>query len=83
MEKVTELQNIGSALAVKLRRIGIENAEQLRELGSEKAFSQLKHLNPELELSVLYSLEGAIMNIKWRFLGIDRKEELKNYFKTL
>ncbi len=34
-------------------------------------------------LNMLYDLEGAIQGIRWYGLAVDRKQELKEFFRVL
>ncbi|MDE5565418.1 MAG: TfoX/Sxy family protein, partial [Anaeroplasmataceae bacterium] len=60
MIELTTLRNIGKELERKLKIIGINSAEELKQFGSKETFLRLKMRFPEVCLVHLYSLEGAI-----------------------
>lgn len=82
MKELTALPNIGKTLAEKLKTVGIENEQQLQQLGSENAIIRIATLDKDdVCLNKLYALEGAIQGIRWHGLGKSRKQELKEFFK--
>jgi DNA transformation protein len=82
MTQLTDMPNIGKTLAEKLNSIGIYNKEDLKIMGSERAFERIKNLeNNGTCLNMLFALEGAIKGIRWHNLEKDRKDELKTYFR--
>lgn len=65
---LSELRNIGKAVAGRLQEIGVTNEVALKKLGAAKAYKRLSMKNPNEHLPVcyyLYSLEGAIQNRHW------------------
>ncbi len=84
MKTIEELPNIGKTLAEKLKNIGVTNALELVELGSENAIIKIATLeNNGACLNMLYALEGAVQGIRWHGLAVDRKQELKEFFRVL
>ncbi|MDX5584502.1 MAG: TfoX/Sxy family DNA transformation protein [Aureibaculum sp.] len=84
MKTIEELPNIGKALAEKLKNIGVTNELELVELGSENVIIKIATLeNNGACLNMLYALEGAIQGIRWHGLAVDRKQELKEFFRVL
>jgi DNA transformation protein len=83
MKKMTDLPNIGKTLADILNNIGIENEQQLKELGSENAIIKIATIDRSACLNMLYALEGAIQGIRWHSLDNDRKQELKEFYRLL
>lgn len=77
MEKLTELPNIGTTLANKLKQAGIHTPAELKKAGSPNAFSRIYTIDPDACYNMIYALEGAIQNIRWHKLSKDRKKELK------
>jgi len=78
---VEELTNIGVTVANKLRHIGIQTQQDLKKMGSAKAYIQLSLIEPNKTLPVcyyLYSLEGAIKNKDWRTLTENTKKKLRS-----
>ena len=84
MKELTDLPNIGKTLADKLKTIGIENEQNLKTMGSEKAIIQIATIeNSGVCINMLYALEGAIQGIRWHGLNKIRKQELKEFYKMM
>ncbi len=83
MNAFNDVPNLGKILIRKLQEAEIKNIEQLRMIGSEKAFFRLKTVDPDACINMLYALDGAIQGIRWHQLSKKRKEELKFYFQQL
>lgn len=78
---LTELPNIGKTLAEKLKSIGIDNANDLKKMGSENAIIKIAIIeNSAACINILYALEGAIQGIRWHKLSTERKQELKEFY---
>lgn len=68
MKPLNELPNIGSALANKLNKVGINNAVKLLERGSETTLIKIATLeNSGACINMLYALE------RWRSGELDGK----------
>lgn len=81
---LTDLPNIGTVLASKLKDAGIHSVEELCSMGSENAFIRFATLFPsDICIQILYALEGAICGIRWHNLESSRKTELKSFYKTI
>ena len=79
MAELSSLKNIGKEIERKLKTIGINTAEELKEIGSKNAWSRLKLKYPEICLVHLYTLEGAISDIEYNQLLEETKRELKAF----
>lgn len=77
--ELTSLKNIGKELERKLKIVGINSAEELKQIGSKEAFLHLKLRFPEVCLVHLYTLEGAIENIDFNKLSENTKSDLKAF----
>lgn len=82
-QQLTHLPNIGKVVAEKLVQVGIESPEQLKSIGSKNAFIRLRTVDSGACLSMLCGLEGAIQGVRWHSLEKSKKEELKEFIKTL
>ena len=80
---LTNLPNIGSVLAEKLKAVGISTANDLISTGSENAIIKIKTIDSEACLNMLYALEGAIQGIRWHNLDVRKKQKLKEFFNLL
>lgn len=84
MNQLTDLPNIGITLSKKLNQIGVYTADELIELGSEKAIIKIATLKDSGAcINMLFALEGAILGVRWHNLEINRKNELLEVFKRL
>lgn len=83
MNSLTEAPNIGTTLALKLKSAGINNIQELKEIGSENAILKIATIeNNGACLNMLYALEGAVQGIRWHNLNNERKLELKEFYHT-
>lgn len=78
--ELNQLPNIGTVLAQKLQRAGIENAQALKHIGAENAFIRLHTIDNDACINMLYAIEGAIQGIRWHNLDKWRKDELKAFY---
>lgn len=84
MNSLTKLPNIGKTLVAKLNLIGIENEQDLKQLGSENAIIKIATIeNSGACINMLFALEGAIQGIRWHRLDNDRKRELKEFYRMM
>ena len=79
MAELSSLKNIGKEMERKLKTIGINSAEELKEMGSKDAWFRLKLKYPEICLVHLYILEGAITDMKYNQLSEEIKRDLKAF----
>ena len=77
MAQLSSLKNIGKEIERKLKTIGINSAEELKEIGSKDAWFRLKLKYPEICLVHLYTLEGAIRDTEYNQLSEETKQDLK------
>jgi DNA transformation protein and related proteins len=75
--------NIGKDTQAKLRQVGIDSFEKLKEAGTEGAFIRLQTIDPGACLSLLYGLDGAIRGTKWHELPLERKHYLQEFFNMV
>ncbi len=80
MEDLTQLPNIGPALEGKLREIGIQCLEQLKEIGSIDAVLQIRVKDLSACYNMLYAIEGAIQGVRWHSIPKDERAQLKAEF---
>jgi DNA transformation protein len=74
--------NIGKDTEAKLKEVGIDSYEDLKQIGTENAFIRVQAIDPGACLSFLCGLDGAIEGIKWHSLSPERKKELQAFFKS-
>ena len=80
---ITGVHNIGKVLELKLEAVGIHSLEELKEVGTEEAFLRLLSNNKNTSRSVIFSLEGAIMGVRWHKLDEGRKKELREFYSSV
>ena len=84
MSELSKLPNVGKVLEKRLLTLGIETTEQLREIGAEEAFRQIRfHCDPGACLHMLYGIQGAILGIPDKLLPADSKQQLKEFYRNL
>lgn len=79
MGELSKLPNIGKVLEKQLNEVGINSIENLREIGSKKAWIKIKNIDESACLNRLCALEGAIRNIRWHDLDESIKKDLKEF----
>lgn len=88
--RISEMRNLGPACEKDFKAVGIETAEQLKDLGVEGAF--IKMLLGRVEqgrsakccnAAYLYAIHGALHDIDWRDLPDDKKTEYKEFAAEL
>ena len=80
LEDLTQLPNIGPTLEGKLREIGIQCLEQLKEIGSIDAVLQIRVKDLSACYNMLYAIEGAIQGVRWHSIPKDERAQLKAEF---
>lgn len=83
MGELTSLKNIGKEIERKLKTVGINSAEDLKQIGSKEAYFRLKIQYPEVCLVHLYTLQGAVDDIEYNRLPEKTKQELKEFSDKL
>lgn len=81
--QLTQMKNLGKAMEKRLAQVGIETAEQLRQMGSRQAFFLLKSRDPQVCLVHLYALEAAIEDVDIGALSPETRHQLKQYSHSL
>lgn len=79
MGKLAILPNVGVRLEEQLNVAGIDTPEQLCEIGSREAWLKLKRMDPSVNLTRLYALEGAVRGMRWHQLDDDTKTDLRAF----
>lgn len=86
LQRMKTLRNIGPACAEQLVTVGITTPEKLRALGAEDAFLKniRKYTNMNcVNANYLYALYGAIHDLDWRDIPRNKKEEFKQFTKSV
>ena len=72
----TALGPLGPMSEKVLRRVGILNTGQLRQLGSARAFVQVKREYGAASRKLLWALEGSLSNRSWSELSPEERLSL-------
>ena len=79
-KSLSELKNIGKAVAERLYEIGVTDKASLKKIGSVKAYQLMSAKFPDQHLPVcyyLYSLEGALKNKHWDTFSKKEKTKMR------
>jgi len=75
---LAELSSLGPVTAKRLAEVGIDNADQLVQIGAAGAYRKLKfRYGKAVTLNALYGLDAAIRNVHWREIDEIRKAALR------
>lgn len=80
MKNLSELPNIGNAVANQLKQVGILDEDDLKSIGAEQAWLKIQQIDKTAYINKLYALEGAILGIKKTLLPNERKEALREFY---
>lgn len=80
--ELKELPNLGTYGVSQLEQAGITTAEELRDVGAEKAWLRIRGFDSGACLHLLYGLEGAVRGIPKKDIPAERKTELKEFFNS-
>ncbi|MCX7748318.1 MAG: TfoX/Sxy family protein [Clostridia bacterium] len=83
MESLSKMQNIGDMLEQKLKEVGIETPGDLKRIGSKEAFKRIRGIDTTACINMLYALEGAVEGKRWHYLSEEKKQNLKEFYKTV
>ncbi|WP_049723834.1 TfoX/Sxy family protein [Gilvimarinus polysaccharolyticus] len=74
--ELLELKNLGMASVNILRAIGVNNYDDLQQLGAVNAYCRILERNINVSKVMLYALHGALLDIHWNDLPADVKANL-------
>jgi DNA transformation protein and related proteins len=74
--RLAAARNLGPKSAAVLERVGVLTLDQLRQLGSVRAYSLAKHAEPSVTLNLLWALEGALLDQPWQSVAKDHRTSL-------
>ncbi|MDA1280683.1 MAG: TfoX/Sxy family DNA transformation protein [Chloroflexi bacterium] len=74
---IADLKGLGPTTVNRLSLIGITRIDQLEDLGAVAAYRRLKDAFPEwTSLNALWGIQAALMEIDWRHLPEEIKQQL-------
>jgi DNA transformation protein len=59
-----------------LERAGITSLQQLKQVGSVRAFASAKKIDPTVTLNLLWALEGAVLGQRWQQVAREHRASL-------
>jgi len=72
------VKNIGPKSSEWLASIGVHTLDDVARLGVVETYKRVKAVYPEkVTLNMLYGLQAALLNIPWRELPQDIKDQLR------
>lgn len=75
--RLRDLRNLGPASERMLKAAGIETPRQLDRVGAAEAYRRVQRAGGDATRNLLWSLEGALLDLDWRNLPRERKEALE------
>lgn len=78
---LSNLPNIGKRLEQELEQIGINNLEDLIDLGSVEVVLRLQLEDLNVCYNKLYAIEGAIQGVRWHSIPNEDRTRLKAELK--
>lgn len=83
MADLTSIRNIGPAFATALQGVGINTAEDLREIGADAAYGQLLAAGNKPHFIGYYVLHMALQGRPWNDCKGEEKKALRKSFDAL
>ncbi|SHN07520.1 TfoX/Sxy family protein [Phytopseudomonas punonensis] len=81
-DELQNLKNLGKTSSQWLHAVGIHNANDLRRHGAVEAYRAVRARGFRASKVLLYSIEGALLDIHWSELPTTRKESLNQQLET-
>ena len=73
---IARLPGLGPASAARLARLGVHDAQTLRQRDAFELYAALKSIAPNTSLNMLYALVGAQEGVDWRVIARERRSAL-------
>lgn len=81
MGELSKLPNIGKTVEEQLAQVGINTADELREIGAKTAWLKIQEIDESACIHRLLALEGAIQGVKKTMLPDEVKADLKGFYQ--
>ena len=76
--EIEHLKNIGPTTTQWLHEAGLHTQADLEDIGAVMAYKVLQHQRPQqVNIMLLYALQGALMDLHWNALPPQLKAQLK------
>ena len=81
MGELSKLPNIGKTVEEQLAQVGINTADELKEIGAKAAWLKIQEIDESACIHRLMALEGAIQGVKKTMLPDEVKADLKGFYQ--
>ena len=82
-DELQHLKNLGKTSAQWLHAVGIHSASDLRRLGAVDAYRAVKARGFRASKVLLYAIEGALLDVHWNDIPMERKVFLNKQVESL
>ncbi|MBV2134973.1 TfoX/Sxy family protein [Pseudomonas sp. MAP12] len=82
-DELLEMKNLGKTSVLWLHAVGIHSANELRRRGSVAAYRAVLARGFNASRVLLYSIEGALLDLHWSELPREHKSRLLDQLATL
>lgn len=82
-EPVTALRNLGPAVAAEMAKAGIHDAETLREMGADEAYTRMLRAGTRPHFIGYYVLHMALQGRPWNDCKGEEKAALRRRFDAI
>ncbi len=72
-----EMRNLDNAITERLRSLGIDDEDSLRDQGAVVVYCKLKMKFSDTTAAALIAVQGALMDLDWREIPGPLADELK------
>ncbi|MEM7347555.1 MAG: TfoX/Sxy family protein [Chloroflexota bacterium] len=81
--ELSQLKNLGPKSEAWLNNVGIYTREDLDALGAIQTYQLLRTQGYKVTLTMVYAIQGALMDLHWTDLPLALKASLKDAVKKL
>lgn len=78
-----KIRNIGPVSQHWLESVGVKSREDLQRIGAVEVYFQIKKRVFSPSLNLLWALEGAIQDIPFYAVSVERKKQLREQLRKL
>ncbi|MBP3864965.1 MULTISPECIES: TfoX/Sxy family protein [Pseudomonas] len=82
-DELQHLKNLGKTSAQWLHAVGIHSAADLKRLGAVDAYRAVKARGFRASKVLLYAIEGALLDVHWNDIPVERKDALNQQVENL
>jgi DNA transformation protein len=82
-DELQHLKNLGKTSAQWLHAVGIHTVSDLRRQGPVNAYKAVRARGFRASKVLLYAIEGALLDMHWNDIPVERKQALNQQFEAL